>query len=88
MSLKCTLRIRPFFSFRYAFREVLERLEWKNVASITEHGDKYGSYINKLREILEKDKVTFYKREFQRDAKNVTTVCNFSHPECCTALFI
>ena len=77
-----------FFSFRYAFREVLERLEWKNVASITEHGDKYGSYINKLREILEKDKVTFYKREFQRDAKNVTTVCNFSHPECCTALFI
>ena len=30
------------------------------------------------REILEKDKVTFYKREFQRDAKNVTTVCNFS----------
>ena len=53
----------------------MERLEWKNVASITEHGDKYGSYINKLREILEKDKVTFYKREFQRDAKNVTTVC-------------
>ena len=35
----------------------MERLEWKNVASITEHGDKYGSYINKLREILEKDKL-------------------------------
>ena len=46
------------------------------MASLTEDGHKYTQYITKLRDILEKHGITFIsKREFQRDAKNVTTVC-------------
>merc|ERR1712083_557503 len=63
--------------YKYAFLQVLKRLKWKNVASITEDGHKYTQYITKLRDILEKHGITFIsKREFQKDAKNVTTHLN------------
>ena len=71
-----TLNIYKSYFFRSAFLQVLKRLEWKNVASLTEDGHKYTQYIGRLRDILEKHGITFIiKSEFQRDAKNVTTVC-------------
>lgn len=65
--------IKIFF-FRYAFLKVLKRLDWSNVAGLTQSGG-YSEYISHLQNLLQKNRINFIEnRKFQPDSKDMTLV--------------
>ena len=60
---------------RYVYLEVLRKLGWSKVASLTQDGHKYSEYISHLQDFLQTHGVNFImNRKFQGSATDMSMV--------------
>lgn len=60
---------------RYAYLEVLQKLGWNRVASLTQDGHRYSEYISHLQDLLQTTGITFVmNRKFQSSSSDMTLV--------------
>lgn len=54
--------------YRYVYQELFKYFNWKQVAALTEDGQKYTEYISLMQDDLEKNGITFIaNKKFPRE---------------------
>ncbi|XP_040568562.1 uncharacterized protein [Lepeophtheirus salmonis] len=63
--------------YKYVYLEILKKLGWNRVASLTQDGHKYSEYISHLQDTLQADGISFItNRKFPRDTMDMTLYLN------------
>ena len=58
---------------RYAYLQVLKKIGWSHVASLTQDGHRYSEYISSLQDTLQKNSILFISnRKFQRETTEMS----------------
>lgn len=58
--------------YKYAYLRVLEKLQWSQVASLTQDGHRYSEYISHLQDLLQEHSINFImNRKFQSQAPDM-----------------
>ncbi|XP_063228981.1 atrial natriuretic peptide receptor 2-like [Bacillus rossius redtenbacheri] len=55
--------------YEEVYLQLLRRFQWRQVAALTEDGQKYTEYISDLQDLLEKHNISVSNRKFPRDRK-------------------
>ena len=68
------------FIFSYVYLEVLKKLGWSKVGSLTQNGHKYSEYISQLQDFLIPKGIDFVmNRKFQENSPDMSMVRNIAH---------
>ena len=65
------------YFFRNAYLEVLKKLGWTRVASLTQDGHKYSEYISHLQDLVTKSKMIFILKQEWIANHNFKSVLSF-----------
>ena len=67
------------FIFSYVYLEVLKKLGWSKVGSLTQNGHKYSEYISQLQDFLIPKGIDFVmNRKFQENSPDMSMVRNIA----------
>ena len=76
--MRCQLLYRVFI-FSYVYLEVLKKLGWSKVGSLTQNGHKYSEYISQLQDFLIPKGIDFVmNRKFQENSPDMSMVRNIA----------
>ncbi|KAJ8884221.1 hypothetical protein PR048_016078 [Dryococelus australis] len=57
------------YQYVEVYLQLLQKFQWRQVAALTEDGQKYTEYISDLQDLLEKHNISVLNRKFPRDRK-------------------